>query len=105
MKLAADSFHNDDYLIRNVFGDGWLSKWYPTNMTLEFEMDNLTKISYCTGQYIIFHVPSSDNNTITVFCDDEQIYSKNTIIPNGTHTSQIHINFNDYDDVNVTYTI
>ena len=104
VKLDANSYYDDNYLIRNVFGDGWISKWDPTNMTLEFEMDNLTKISYCTGQYSDSNVRSA-NNTITVFCDGDQIYSKNTIIPNGTNTSQIHINFNDYDDVNVTYTV
>ena len=90
------------YSVSNAFRDGWLSQ--PTNMTLEFEMDNLTKISYCAGQYSDYRV-IANNNTITVFCDDEQIYSKNTIIPNGTNKSQIHINFNDYDDVNVTYTV
>ena len=73
-------------------------------MMLEFEMDNLTKISYVAGQYSDDRM-IANNNTITVFCDDDQIYSKNTIIPNGTNRSQIHINFNDYDDVNVTYTI
>ena len=73
-------------------------------MTLEFEMDRLTEISYCAGEYNDWKIVSNDN-TITVFCDDEQIYSKNTIIPNATNRSQIHINFNDYDDVNVTYTV
>ena len=67
-------------------------------------MDNLTKISYVAGQYSDSRMVAN-NNTITVFCDDDQIYSKNTIIPNGTNRSQIHINFNDYDDVNVTYTV
>ena len=91
--------------VSNAFNSGWLSdRLSPTNMTLEFEMDNLTKISYCAGKYDD-SLMIANNNTITVFCDGDQIYSKNTIIPNGTNTSQIHINFNDYDDVNVTYTV
>ena len=91
--------------VRNAFYDCWLGeRVHPTTMTLEFEMDNLTKISYVAGKYSDSRMVAN-NNTITVFCDDDQIYSKNTIIPNGTNTSQIHINFNDYDDVNVTYTV
>ena len=91
--------------VSNAFNSGWLSeRLRPTDMTLEFEMDNLTKISYVAGKYSD-SLMIANNNTITVFCDDNQIYSKNTIIPNGTNRSQIHINFNDYDDVNVTYTV
>ena len=106
VKLVAGNVYEDQsgYAVRNAFYNGWLSYISPTNMTLEFEMDNLTKISYCAGEYDDWKIVSN-NNTITVFCDDDQIYSKNTIIPNGTNRSQIHINFNDYDDVNVTYTV
>ena len=95
---------NSYYSVRNAFNSGWISYISPTNMTLEFEMDRLTEISYCAGEYNDWKIVSNDN-TITVFCDDEQIYSKDTIILNATNRSQIHINFNDYDDVNVTYTV
>ena len=107
VKLVGGNVYEDRswYSVSNAFYDCWLSeRLYPTNMTLEFEMDNLTKISYYAGQYSDDRM-IANNNTITVFCDDDQIYSKNTIIPNGTSTSQIHINFNDYDDVNVTYMV
>ena len=106
VKLVGDSVYEkrSSCSVGNAFNSGWLSYIGPNNMTLEFEMDNLTKISYVAGHYSDYRI-IANNNTITVFCDDEQIYSKNTIIPNGTNTSQIHINFNDYDDVNVTYTV
>ena len=107
VKLVGGNVYKDrsEYAVRNAFYDCWLSERpYPTNMTLEFEMDNLTKISYCAGAYDDWKIVSS-NNTITVSCDDVQIYSKSTTIPGGTNRSQIHINFNDYDDVNVTYTV
>ena len=106
VKLVGGNVYENrsDLAVRNAFYNGWLSYISPTNMTLEFEMDNLTEISYCAGAYNDWKIVSN-NNTITISCDDVQIYSKNTIIPNGTNKSQIHINFNDYDDVNVTYTV
>ena len=73
-------------------------------MTLEFELDNITKISYVAGKEDDSRM-IADDNTITIFCDDEQVYSKNIIIPNATNKSQIQINFDDYDDVNVTYIV
>ena len=104
LQLKAINNYSDDYNLYKIFTTGWASGFpYPTPMTLEFEMSKLTKISYKIFSDDRFD--PSDDNTITVFCDDEQIYSKNTIIPNATNRSQIHINFNDYNDVNVTYTV
>lgn len=105
LQLKATYNYDRDYCLYKIFTTGWSSGFpYPTPMTLEFEMSKLTKISYKISPDDNRFYPS-DDNTITVFCDDKQIYSKNIIIPNGTNTSQIHINFNDYDDVNVTYTV
>ena len=103
LKVAHD--YDRDYCLYKIFTTGWASGFpYPTPMTLEFEMSKLTKISYKISpddnrRWI------SDDNTITVFCDDEQIYSRNIIIPNATRKSQVQINFDNYNDVNVTYTV
>ena len=107
MKLVADNVYEKQsgYAVRNAFYDCWLSnRVNPTTMTLEFEMDNLTKISYVAGKYSDDRMVANMND-ITISCDDVQIYSKRTTIPDGNCKSQIHINFNDYDDVNVTYTV
>ena len=110
LTLAADSFYDDNYPIRNVFGPGgWLSADNsPTNMTLEFEMDNLTEISYRPCEEQTHSVGYANENTITVFCDDTQIYHGNANISvDRKHSGYIHINFNDYNDVNVNiiYTV
>lgn len=107
VKLVADNVYEKQsgYAVRNAFYDCWLSnRVNPTTMTLEFEMDNLTKISYVAGKYSDDRIVANMND-ITISCDDVQIYSKRTTIPVGNCKSQIHINFNDYDDVNVTYTV
>ena len=85
--------------------DGWISgSDIPCDITLEFEMDGLTKISYYSGHPDGSGSNHPEDNAITIFCDDNQIYNKNTIIPHGNMNSQIHINFDNYNDVNVTYT-
>ena len=107
VKLVGGNVYEDhsSCAVRNAFYDCWLSsRPYPTTMTLEFEMGNLTKISYVAGKYSDDRMIANKND-ITISCDDVQIYSKSTTIPGGTNKSQIHINFNDYDDVNVTYTV
>ena len=107
VKLVAGNVYEKQsgYAVRNAFYDCWLSnRLSPTTMTLEFEMDNLTKISYVAGKYSDDRMVANMND-ITISCDDVQIYSKRTTIPGGNCKSQIHINFNDYDDVNVTYTV
>ena len=103
LRLVAPSINTSWTAVYNALGSGgWLSE-DPCNMTLEFEMDGLTKISYRSGYPDNFGYAHPEDNAITVFCDDKQIYSENTIIPNGDMNSQIHINFDDYNDVNVTY--
>ena len=106
VKLVGDSVYEkrSSCSVGNAFNSGWLSYLGPNNMTLEFEMDNLTKISYVAGKYSDDRMVANMND-ITISCDDVQIYSKRTTIPDGNCKSQIHINFNDYDDVNVTYTV
>lgn len=107
VKLVGGNVYEDksNCAVRNAFYDCWLGeRQKPTTMTLEFEMDNLTKISYVAGKYSDDRMVANRND-ITISCDNVQIYSKRTTIPGGTHRSQIHINFNDYDDVNVTYTV
>ena len=107
LTLAADSYYDDgynSYPIRNAFGpSGWLSaNGIPANMTLEFEMDNLTEISYRPCEEQTYSDGYGNENTIIVFCDDTQIYSGNANISvDRRHSGYIHINFNDYDDVNV----
>ena len=103
LQLKATHNYDRDYYLYKIFTTGWASAFpYPTPMTLEFEMSKLTKISYKIFSDNRFYL--SDDNTITVFCDDEQIYSRNIIIPNATRKSQVQINFDNYNDVNVTYT-
>ena len=105
LKATHNYDNTSDHCLYKIFTTGWSSGFpYPTPMTLEFEMSKLTKISYKIFSDDRF-LYLSDDNTITVFCDDEQIYSKNTIIPNATKKSQIQINFDNYNDVNVTYTV
>ena len=105
LRLVAPSINSSNDAVYNALNSGgWCSLYNsPCSITLEFDMDNLTKISYRSGQADNFGYTHPEDNAITVFCDDKQIYSENTIIPNGDMNSQIHINFDDYNDVNVTY--
>ena len=65
VKLVGGSVYSSYYPISNAFNSGWLSYISSTNMTLEFEIDNLTKISYCAGLYSNANV-ISNNNTINI---------------------------------------
>ena len=106
---AADNYY-DNYQMSKIFTPhGWLSaENSPTNMTLEFEMGNLTEISYRPCEEQTYSDGYGNENTITVFCDDKQVYHGNANISvDRRHSGYIHINFNDYDDVNVNiiYTV
>ena len=75
VKLVADNVYEKQsgYAVRNAFYDCWLSnRVNPTTMTLEFEMDNLTKISYVAGKYSDDRMVANMND-ITISCDDVQI--------------------------------
>ena len=98
LTLADDSYY-DNYQMSKIFTPhGWLSAGNsPTNMTLEFEMDNLTEISYRPCEEQTYNEGYGNENTITVFCDDEQVYHGNAnISADRRHSGYIHINFNDY---------
>lgn len=108
LTLTANSYYDRNYQMKNVFKpSGWLSaNNRPTNITLEFEMDNLTEISYRPCEEQTYSDGYGNENTITVFCDDKQVYHGNANIPvNRRHSGYIHINFDDDDvNVNIIYT-
>ncbi len=105
LRLVAPSINTNNVAVYNALNSGWVSKHNsPCSITLEFDMDNLTKISYQSGKSDGFGYTHPEDNAITIFCDDNQIYNKNTIIPYRDKNQKIHINFDNYNDVNVTYT-
>ena len=105
LRLVAPSINTSNDAVYNALNSGgWCSQYNsPCSITLEFDMDNLTKISYCSGQSDGSGYTHPEDNAITIFCDDNQIYNKNTIIPYQDMNQKIHINFDNYNDVNVTY--
>ena len=106
LRLVAPSTNGSDAPVYDALNNnGWSSKYNsPCSITLEFDMDNLTKISYRSGHVDGWGYSHPEDNAITIFCDDNQIYNKNTIIPYRDMNQKIHINFDNYNDVNVTHT-
>lgn len=83
LRLVAPSINTPSDAVYNALNSGgWVSLYdSPCSITLEFDMDNLTKISYCSGRTDGSGYNYPEDNAITIFCDDNQIYNKNTIIP------------------------
>ena len=105
LRLVAPSINSSNAAVFDALNSGWNSQYNsPCSITLEFDMDNLTKISYQSGRSCGSGYNHTEDNAITIFCDDNQIYNKNTIIPYRVDNQKIHINFDNYNDVNVTYT-